>query len=46
MVVTGYVFHRLDNVEARFQETAEAFEQVRQMAKKSKSDFENVKKLR
>ena len=37
---------RLDNVEARFQETADAFEQVRQMAKKTKSDFEKVKKLR
>ena len=37
---------RLDNVEARFQETAEAFEHVRQMAKKSKSEFEMVKKQR
>ena len=33
-------------MEARFQETADAFEQVRQMAKKSKSDFEKIKKLR
>ena len=37
---------RLDNVEARFQETAEAFEQVRQLAKKTKSDFEKIKKER
>ena len=40
------LFSRLDNVEARFQETSEAFEQVRQMAKKTKSDFEKIKKLR
>ena len=33
-------------MEARFQETAEAFEQYRQHAKKTKSDFEKIKKLR
>lgn len=37
---------RLDSVETRFQETAEAFEQFRQLTKKSKSDFETIKKLR
>lgn len=37
---------KLDNVETRFQETADAFEQARQMAKKTKSDFEKTKKKR
>ena len=37
---------RLEGVEVRLQETAEAFEHSRQLAKKSKSDFEKAKKLR
>lgn len=37
---------RLEGVEARLQETVEEFEQTRQLAKKTKSDFEKVKKQR
>ncbi len=37
---------RLEGVEARLQETAEAFEQSRQLAKKTKQEFERVKKQR
>ena len=37
---------RLEGVEARLQETAEAFEHTRQLAKRTKSDFEKVKRLR
>ena len=37
---------RLEGVEARLQETAEVFEQSRQLAKKAKSDFERIKKQR
>ena len=37
---------RLDNVEARFKETAETFEQFRVMAKETKSSFEKIKKIR
>ena len=38
--------HRLEGVEARLQETSEAFEHSRQQARKTKTDFEKVKKLR
>jgi hypothetical protein len=37
---------RLDNVEARFQQTVDEFEQARLMARKNKSDFEKIKKER
>ena len=37
---------RLEGVEARLQETLEAFEQSRAVAKKTKSDYELVKKMR
>lgn len=40
------LLYRLGNVEVRFQETADAFEQARLMAKKTKSDFEKIKKER
>lgn len=40
------LFHRLDGVEARLQETSEAFEQSRLAAKKAKSEYERVKKMR
>ena len=38
--------HRLEGVEARLQETSEAFEQSRVVAKKAKSEYERVKKMR
>lgn len=38
--------YRLEGVEARLQETSEAFEHSRQQAKKTKTDFEKIKKLR
>lgn len=37
---------RLEGVEVRLQETAEAFEQTRLLAKKTKAEFEMVKKQR
>ena len=37
---------RLGDVEARLQQMATVFEQARQMAKKTKAEFERVKKLR
>ena len=38
--------YRLEGVEARLQETSEAFEHSRHLAKKTKADFERTKKLR
>ena len=37
---------RLEGVEARLQETSEVFEHSRQLARKTKGDFEKVKKSR
>ena len=37
---------RLEGVEARLQETSEAFEKSRDAAKKSKIEYERVKKMR
>ena len=37
---------RLEGVEVRLQETSEAFEQSRTVAKKSKLEYERVKKMR
>ena len=40
-------FHpRLEGVEARLQESSEAFEKSREMTKKSKIEYEKVKKMR
>ena len=39
-------FIRLEGVEVRLQETSEAFEQSRTVAKKSKAEYELVKKMR
>lgn len=41
-----HVSIRLEGVEARLQETSEAFEQSRTVAKKSKAEYELVKKMR
>ena len=41
-----YTYLRLEGVEARLQETSEAFEQSRAVAKKSKLEYERVKKMR
>ena len=38
--------HRLEGVETRLQETSEAFEQSRVVAKRAKSEYERVKKMR
>ena len=40
------VLCRLEGVEARLQETSEAFEQSRLLAKRAKSEYERVKKTR
>ena len=37
--------HRLEGVETRLQETSEAFEQSRVVAKRAKSEYERVKKM-
>ena len=37
---------RLEGVEARLQESSEAFERSREVAKKSKMEYEKVKKRR
>ena len=37
---------RLEGVEARLQESSEAFEKSREMTKKSKIEYEKVKKMR
>ena len=38
--------YRLEGVEVRLQETAEAFEQTRLLARRTKAEFEKVKKQR
>ena len=38
--------YRLDGVEVRLQQTSEAFEKSRDAAKKSKMEYEKVKKMR
>ena len=52
-VIHGSVFNvrcvslcRLEGVEVRLQETAEAFEQTRLLARRTKAEFEKVKKQR
>ena len=44
-IVHGY-FSRLDGVESRLQETSAEFEASRVLAKKTRSEFEIVKKQR
>ncbi len=37
---------RLEGVESRLQETSDAFEHYRHLSKKTKTEFEQIKKLR